>query len=130
MSQLEIMRIRPVIRVLLGAVTLIALGLGFETGLLQRAFDSRSRLEDGVVGAGFWIVELDGKPVERVPHGILISRVPFTLVEPGERVLGLSASGPFSGGSELVEFRAAIERGVNYGISKDGEGNPELVVKE
>lgn len=130
MSQLEIMRIRPVIRVLLGAVTLIALGLGFETGLLQRAFDSRSRLEDGVVGAGFWIVEVDGKPVERVPHGILISRVPFTLVEPGERVLGLSASGPSSGGSELVECRAAIERGVNYGISKDGEGNPELVVKE
>lgn len=130
MSQLEVMRIRPVIRVLLGAVMLIALGLGFETGLLQRAFDSRSVLEDGVVGSGFWIEEVDGKPVERVRHGFLISRVPFALLEPGERVLGLSASGRSSGDSELVEFRAAVERGVNYRISRDGEGNPELVVKE
>jgi hypothetical protein len=64
------------------------------------------------------------------PVGSALRRVPFTLLEPGERVLGLSASGPSSGGSELVEFRAAIERGVNYGISKDGEGNPELVVNE
>ena len=57
MSQLEIMRIRPVIRVLLGAAVLTA--LGFETGLLQRAFDSRSVLEDGVVGSEFWIEEVD-----------------------------------------------------------------------
>ena len=86
MSQLEIMRIRPVIRVLLGAAVLTA--LGFETGLLQRAFDSRSVLEDGVVGSEFWIEEVDGKPVERVRHGFVISRIPFALVEPGERVLG------------------------------------------
>ena len=130
MSQLEIMRIRPVIRVLLGAVMLIALGLGFETGLLQRAFDSRSVLEDGVVGSEFWIVEVDGKPVERVRHGFVISRVPCALVEPGERVLGLSASGRSSGEGELVEFRAAVERGVSYRISMDREGNPELVVTE
>lgn len=130
MSQLEVMRIRSVIRVLLGAVMLIALGLGFETGLLQRAFDSRSVLEDGVVGSGFWIGEVDGKPVDRVRHGFLISRVPFALVEPGERVLGLSASARSSGESELVEFRVAVERGVRYRVSRDREGNPELVVVE
>ena len=128
MSQLEIMRIRPVIRVLLGAAVLTA--LGFETGLLQRAFDSRSVLEDGVVGSEFWIEEVDGKPVERVRHGFVISRIPFALVEPGERVLGLSASGRSSGQSELVEFRAAVERGVSYRISRTREGTPELVVKE
>lgn len=130
MSQLEIMRFRPVIRVLLGAVMLISLGLGFETGILQRAFDSRSVLEDGVVGSGFWIEEVDGEPVERGRHGFLISRVPLALVQPGERVLRLSASGRSSGESELVEMRVAVERGVNYRISRNGEGNPELVVAE
>ena len=114
------------IRVLLGAGILPA--LGFETGLLQRAFDSRSVIEDGVVGVGFWIKEVDGKPVERVRHGFLISRVPLALVQPGERVLGLSVSGRSSGDSELVEFRAAFARGVNHRISRDREGNPELVV--
>lgn len=109
---------------------IIALGLGFETGLLQRAFDSRSVIEDGVVGSGFWIEEVDGEPVERVRHGFLISRVPLAHVQPGERVLRLSASGRSSGDSELVEFRAAVERGVNYRISRNGEGNPELVVAE
>ena len=124
------MKIAGTIKALLGAVMLIALGLAFETGLLQRAFDSRSVVEDGVVGSGFWIEEVDGKPVERVRHGFLISRVPLALVEPGERVLGLSVSGRSSGESELVEFRAAIERGVNYRVLRNGEGNPELVVKE
>jgi hypothetical protein len=121
-------KVVTIIKALLGVGFLTA--LGFETGLLQRAFDSRSVLEDGVVGSGFLIEEVDGKPVERVRHGFLISRVPFALVVPGERVLGLSVSGRSSGDSELVEFRAAVKRGVNYRISRDGKGNPELVVVE
>ena len=122
------MKIAGTIKALLEAVMLNALGL--ETGLLQRAFDSRSVVEDGVVGSGFWIEEVDGKPVERVRHGFLISRVPLALVEPGERVLGLSASGGSSGDSELVECRVAVVRGVRYRVSRDREGNPELVVTE
>lgn len=111
--------------------TLLAVGLviavGFELGLLQRAFDSRSVVEDGVVGADFWIVGVDGKPVDRIQHGFVITKVPLALIEPGDRVMELSVTSHPSENKELVELRATIEKGVNYRISKDAQGNPELV---
>lgn len=101
--------------------------VGFELGIFQRAFDSRSIVEDGVVGADFWIVAVDGKPTDRIQHGSVISRVPFALLEPGERVIKLSIRPRPSEKGELVEFRATIEKGVRYRISRDAHGNPELV---
>lgn len=101
--------------------------LGFELGLFQRVFDSRSIVKDGVVGSGYWIVEVDGKPTDRIQHGYLITKIPFALLEPGERVMGLSATPHPAKDAEIIEFHATVEKGVNYRISRDGDGNPELI---
>ena len=101
--------------------------VGFELGLFQRAIDSRSIVKDGVVGSGYWIVQVDGRPTARIQHGLLITRVPFALLEPGDRVMGLSSEPHPSMDKELIELHATIEKGVDYRISRNAKGVPELV---
>ncbi len=119
------MKVDKLIRSLLGAG--LAMGVGFEIGLFQRAFDSRSIVADGVVGSEYWIIEVDGKPTDRIEHGLLISKVPFALLAPGDRVMALSLTSHPSGEGALVEFQATIEKGVDYRILRDEKGNPALV---
>jgi hypothetical protein len=119
------MKTSTIIKALLGAGLITA--VGFELGLIQQAFDSRSVIRDGVVGADFWIVEVDGKRTDRIKHGVLITKVPLALVEPGDRVMKLALTPRLSDERELVEFHAKIERGVDYRISRNKEGKPELV---
>jgi hypothetical protein len=109
---------------LLGLGFLVA--IGFELGLFQRLFDGRSVVEDGVLGADFWIMEVDGKPVERIRHGMLVTKVPVALVEPGQRVIGLSRNSPASGPQEKIQLQAVIEKGVRYRISTNQDGQPQL----
>lgn len=104
--------------------------LGFELGLFQRALDSRSIVEDGVVGSDYWIVEVDGKPTDRIQHGYLITKVPFALVEPGDRVMELSATSHPAKDTEIIELYATVEKGVNYRISRNEDGNPELIASK
>jgi hypothetical protein len=102
------------------------MAIGLELGLFQRLFDGRSVVEDGVLGADFWIVEVDGKPVERIRHGMLVTKVPVALVETGQRVIGLSRNSPASGPQERIELQAVIEKGVRYRITTNQEGEPQL----
>ncbi|MFC5455886.1 hypothetical protein [Prosthecobacter fluviatilis] len=111
-------------------VASLVTAVGFELGIFQRAFDSRSIVEDGVVGADFWIIAVDGKPTVRIQHGLVISKVPFALLEPGNRAIRLSVTPRPSENQKPVEFKATIEKGVHYRISKDENGNPELVAKK
>ena len=119
------MKTGTIIKALLGVGFVTA--LGFELGLFQRAFDSRSIIEDGVVGSDYWIVEVDGKPTDRIQHGYLITKVPFALLETGERVMELSATPHPGADTEIIEFHATVEKGVNYRITKNEHGNPELI---
>jgi len=122
------MKYRTIIKALLGVGFLVA--IGFELGIIPRAFDSRSFVEDGVIGADYWIIEVDGEPTERVRHGLLITKIPLALIQPGDRVLGLSETSYPSDEADLVLHRVTIEKGMNYRIAKDGEGNPELMLQE
>ena len=117
------MKTGTIIRALLGVGFVAA--IGFELGLFQRAFDSRSIVEDGVVGSDYWIVEVDGMPTDRIQHGFLITKVPFALIEPGERLMGLSARPRPAEDTEIIEFHATIEKGVNYRISNNEENTRE-----
>jgi hypothetical protein len=104
--------------------------LGFELGIFQRAFDCRSIVKDGVVGSDYWIVKVDGQPTDRIQHGCLITKVPFALLEPGDRVIELSATPHPDEDTEITEFHATIEKGVNYRISRNADGNPELIATQ
>ena len=121
------MKQSTVIKQLLGAGGIAALCVEF--GVCRLCFDSRSTVEDGVVGADYWIIAVDGKPTERVPHGVLVTRIPYALLEPGKRVMRLSTAADPPASSELIEFRATIVKGVDYRISRNGNGDPELVAK-
>jgi len=122
------MKASTIIKALLGAGLLVS--IGFEIGLFQRVFDSRSVVKDGVVGADFWILEVDGEPTERIQHGLLITKVPSALIQPGERVMKLSEESRPSEDEEPFEYHATIQKGVNYRILKNEEGNPELIVEK
>ena len=121
------MKTSKIIVALLGTGFVTA--LGFELGLFQRGFDSRSIVEDGVVGLDYWIVMVDGMPTDRIQHGYLITKVPFALLEPGNRVMELAATPHPAKDTEIIEFHATVEKGVNYRISKNKDGNPELIAK-
>jgi hypothetical protein len=118
------MKIGTILKSFFGLGLVMAIGL--ELGLFQRLFDGRSVVEDGVLGADFWIVEVDGKPVERIRHGMLVTKVPVALVETGQRVIGLSRNSPASGPQERIELQAVIEKGVRYRITTNQEGEPQL----
>jgi hypothetical protein len=118
------MKIGTILKSFFGLGLVMAIGL--ELGLFQRLFDGRSVVEDGVLGADFWIVEVDGKPVERIRHGMLVTKVPVALVESGQRVIGLSRNSPASGPQERIELQAVIEKGVRYRITTNQEGEPQL----
>lgn len=120
------MKPTTIMKTLLGAGLLAA--AGFESGVIQHAFDSRSVVEDGVVGGSFWLDEVDGKPTERIRHGLLVTRVPFALVPPGEHVMGLSDKSCPPKDRKLVELRATIGKDVRYRIVRNETGNPELSV--
>lgn len=122
------MKTTPTIGTLLGLGFVTA--LGFEIGIFQRALDSRSIVEDGVVGSAYWIQMVDGNPVDRVRHGYVISRVPYALLEPGDRVMRLAAVPHPAKDNAITEFHAKIEKGVNYRLSKNAEGNPELIANK
>lgn len=119
------MKIGTILKSLFGLGLVVA--IDFELGLFQRLFDGRCVVEDGVLGADFWIVEVDGKPVERIQHGFLVTKVPLALVEPGQRVIGLSRSSPSSGRQEQIELEALVEKGASYRIATNPKGEPQLI---
>lgn len=112
------------------ATILLAIALAWDTGLVQQALSSRSVVEDGVIGADYWIVKVDGNPTDRISHGQVVTRVPLALVEPGDRVLSLrerdSAMKPTEGS---IEWRTCIEKGTDYRIKKGPDGRPSLVAR-
>ena len=115
--------------------TLITIVLPFaiawDAGLFRQVLDSRSVVEDGMIGADFWLVKVDRRPTDRIQHGQVVSRVPLALVEPGDRVLSLregdSSANPTDG---TFEWNARIEDAVDYRIEKGPDGKPRLVAKD
>lgn len=106
---------------------MLVAAVGFELGLFQQAFDSRSLVEDGVVGGAFWIVAVDGQPPDRIQHGLVISKVPLALIEPGDRIMELSENRRSSAGGASTRFQTRIEKGVDYRIEAAPDGSPKLV---
>ena len=109
----------------------LPIAIAWDAGLFRQVLDSRSVVEDGVIGADFWLVKVDGRPTDRIQHGQVVSRVPLALVEPGDRVLSLregdSSANPTDG---TFEWNARIEDGVDYRIEKGPDGKPRLVAKD
>jgi hypothetical protein len=105
--------------------------IAWDAGLFRQVLDSRSVVEDGLIGADYWLVKVDGRPTDRIQHGQVVSRVPLALVEPGDRVLllreGDSSANPTDG---TFEWHARIENGVDYRIEKGTDGKPRLVAKD
>ncbi|MFC7339476.1 hypothetical protein ACFQY0_19950 [Haloferula chungangensis] len=121
------MKRTAIVKGLVGIAAVAA--VGFELGLFQRVFDSRSLVEDGVLGSDYWIVEVDGKPTERIQHGIVISKVPLALLEPGDRILELSDTPHPQEGAETIQFHTTIKSGVDYRIDTSADGSPKLIAK-
>ncbi len=105
--------------------------IAWDAGLFRQVLDSRSVVEDGMIGADFWLVKVDRRPTDRIQHGQVVSRVPLALVEPGDRVLSLregdSSANPTDG---TFEWNARIEDAVDYRIEKGPDGKPRLVAKD
>ena len=99
-----------------------------DAGIIQRALDDRSIIEDAIVGSDYYIVSVDNKPTDRVKHGYLITMVPFALVQPGDHTLQLSR-GFNTNESMIIELDVSITRGVNYRITTK-DGKPMLTKKE
>lgn len=98
-----------------------------ELSVLPRIFDDRVVVEDAVVGADFWIVKVDGEATPRVRQGFLITKVPFALLKPGERVLHLSSKPPIAANGKLLQIQSRIKKGCRYRIGRDANGAPYLV---
>ena len=42
--------------------------IAWDAGLFRQVLDSRSVVEDGVIGADYWLVKVDGRPTDRIQH--------------------------------------------------------------
>lgn len=121
------MKVSP--RVFLLVILSIGMLLVWDSGFLQRKFDKRSIVYDGIAGGDYYVIGVDGQPVERVEHGLVFTKVPMVLIEPGVRRLRLSYSLLSKDPSEFIEIDVSIREGAIYMISETGKG-PELVVKD
>lgn len=109
---------------------LLAIAMAWESGVTRQAWDSRSVVEDGVIGADYWVVKVDGMTTDRITHGLVVTRVPLALVEPGDRVLSLrERDSPMKPTDSSIEWRTRIEKGTDYRIEKGPDGHPRLVAR-
>jgi hypothetical protein len=93
-----------------------------DTGIVQRVFDSRSVILDSVTGGDYTLELVDGKRVDRVSHGILVTRVPLALVPSGEHVLGIKRRDA----SKPIDLSVSIRSRSTYKlVEKDGQ--PTLI---
>ena len=50
---------------------------------------NRVIVDDYIIGSPYEIIEVDSKPVERLPHGLIVTYVPLALLPVGEHKLKL-----------------------------------------
>ena len=87
--------------------------------------DDRVVVEDSVVGAPYETVEVDGSPVERVKHGVIVTRVPYALIEPGKHTLTITQKDDSTNGS--IKYDVEILKGFKYRLDKTEDGSPSIV---
>jgi len=92
---------------------------------IKDSTDDRVVVEDFVVGAPYEIVEVDGSPVERVKHGIIVTRVPYALIEPGKHTLTITQIDDPT--NEPIKVDVEILEGFRYRLDKTEEGSPSIV---
>lgn len=108
-------------------VLTIVLILVFDFGVIQNFFDSRVAVEDATVGGDFLIIEVDGKPVEKVKHGIIVSKVPLPLIEPGKRVISFSKV--LQRNEEFFVLETEILKGHRYKVSTENNKPVLQIIK-
>ena len=97
-----------------------------DAGVFHRVIDKRSVIHDGVLGGPFWIIEVDGKPTQRVEHGFLVTRVPLALVAPGQRTFKLAASSQPLSTDRVITFETTVDVGTDYILEARATGEPLL----
>ena len=98
-----------------GFLLVLFLLLIVEFGCIQNLFDNRVAIEDATVGADDWLIYVDDKPVERVKHGLIVTKVPFALVNPGNRKLTFCKSS--DGKGELLVIETEVMKGKRYRVT-------------
>jgi hypothetical protein len=86
-----------------------------------------------VTQSDFTLVQIDGQPVKRIKHGVIITYAPFALAKVGQRTLSLETKPLLWNEKTSVEslpkkwqLELNIEPFSSYNITKDSDGNPIL----
>lgn len=107
--------INKILMYISGFLLVLFLLLIVEFGCIQNLFDNRVAIEDATVGADDWLIYVDDKPVERVKHGLIVTKVPFALVNPGNRKLTFCKSS--DGKGELLVIETEVMKGKRYRVT-------------
>ena len=108
---------------------LIPCAAGLIGGFIGSQFflDDRIVVEDSVTGAPYTITSVDGRPVERVQHGILITRVPYALIDPGKHTLTLTLREDPE--ARPIDYEVEILKGLKYRLDQSDDGSPSIVAR-
>lgn len=88
----------------------------------------RVTIRDAVVGSPYKILEVNGKPAERVEHGLVVTRVPLVIVEEGLHILSLEEVDTEE--KKQFDIEVKVYKGFDYRIAKDENDKPVLVITD
>ncbi len=96
-------------------------------GMIATSFprEDRVQIDDYVVGSKFKILEVNDKPVDRVEHGWVITRVPKALVPEGSNKLKVEEINT----GIVYELDANILKGLRYRIESNEDGSPIVIAR-
>ena len=87
-------------------------------------YQSKVIVADYVTGSKYEIIEVDGGAVERIQHGLVVTRVPFVILEQGEHSLTLREwhGNVESNQSQTTNIFVNVKKGLRYKlVEKDGK---------
>jgi hypothetical protein len=120
---------KRVLKCVVASLLVLSAVIVFDVGIVQSLVDTRCVIEDGVVGCDYWIKKVDNRPVDRVQHGFIISKVPLALVRPGNHVLQLSEEVYGKNDAQVIELEVSLESRCRYRLSQE-DGKPILIKDE
>ena len=87
-------------------------------------YHSKAKVADYVTGSKYEIIEVDGGSVERIQHGLVVTRVPLVILDEGGHLLTLREwQGTIqSEESQTIDIYVSVKKGQRYKlIEKDGK---------
>ena len=104
-----------------------ALGGGVIGGLIVTSFpkEDRVQVDDYVMGSEFKILEVNGRHVDRVEHGWIITRVPKALIPQGLNTLKVEEVET----GKVYEIDVNILKGLRYSLDSNEDGKPVVIAR-